>query len=106
NPAYYPKSHYRHYMTTAHRIYIGRMVDLFMEQKNPIKKLAFNRLNNFCDVIYIDEAQDFVGKDYDILKRLFSLKAPFVLSVGDFNQHSVSRTNFNTARPFKKNKKD
>lgn len=106
NPAYYKKNHHRHYLTKGNKLYISRMADLFKVQKHSIKKLAFDRLNKFCDVIYIDETQDFVGNDYDILKQLFSLKAPFILSVGDFNQHSVSKSNFNTMRPFKKKKRD
>lgn len=101
NPRYYAKNHYRHYLTIGNKLYIGRMADLFKVQKHPIKKLAFDRLARFCDALYIDESQDFVGIDYDILKQLFRLKSPYVMGVGDFNQHSVSKTNFTVTRPFK-----
>src|SRR5699024_2868821 len=47
-----------------------------------------------------------VGADYDLLKQLYNLKKPYVLGVGDFNQHSVSKTNYTTTRPFKKQKRD
>lgn len=106
NFKYYKKDHHRHYINTSGKLYIARMADLFKVQKQPIKKLAFDRLNKFCDVIYIDEVQDFVGVDYDILKMLYRLNSPYVLSVGDFNQHSVSRTNFKSVRPFKRKNKD
>lgn len=106
NPRYYKKDHHRHYLTTGSKLYIGRMSDLFNVQKSSIKKLAFDRLSRFCDAIYIDEVQDFVGIDYDILKQIYRLKTPYVMGVGDFNQHSVSRTNFTTTRPFKKSNRD
>jgi len=106
NHKYYKKDHHRHYLTSGNKLYIGRMVNLFNDQKSPVKKLAYERLNRFCDAVYIDEVQDFVGADYDLLKQLYNLKKPYVLGVGDFNQHSVSKTNYTTTRPFKKQKRD
>lgn len=96
-----------HYLNKKNKCYYSsRMSKLFIKQGAGLHKKAFQRLKMFFDYIYIDEVQDFRGNDYEIIKKLLSLKGLSVIAVGDFYQHSVSRSNFKAKKPFKKGKQD
>ena len=76
------------------------MTSLVLAQPKETKKVIFQRLYKFCDQIYFDELQDFMGKDFDLLLSLVKDKNIKVFSVGDFFQHSVSKSNFTSNKPF------
>ncbi|WP_040206388.1 AAA family ATPase [Neobacillus jeddahensis] len=103
NYQYYKKDDYRHYIFN-NKYYSSRMAALFTTQPKKVKKLIMERLYKFCDLIYFDELQDFMGEDFKILTSLLKDSKIEVIAVGDFYQHSVSKSNFTTNKPFKKSK--
>lgn len=78
------------------------MSSLVLAQSKEIKKIIIERLYKFCDQIYFDELQDFMGKDFDLLSMFVKEKNVKVFAVGDFHQHSVSKSNFTASKPFVK----
>lgn len=80
------------------------MSTLFTKQPANIKKLIYKRLSHLCDQIYFDELQDFMGNDFKILSLLLKEKTLTVSAVGDFHQHSVSKSDYTSTKPFKKGK--
>jgi DNA helicase-2/ATP-dependent DNA helicase PcrA len=103
NYKYFKKDDYRHYISN-NKYYASRMAALFNTQPKEIKKVIMERLYKFCDIIYFDELQDFMGEDFKILASLIKDLKIEVLAVGDFYQHSVSKSNFTSSTPFKKSK--
>lgn len=103
NYKYHKQDDYRHYIYKQ-KYYSSRMSSLVLSQSKEMKKLIINRLNKFCDQIYFDELQDFMGKDFDLLSMFVKEKNVKVFAVGDFHQHSVSKSNFTASKPFKKGK--
>lgn len=96
-----------HYLNKKNKCYYSsRMSKLFIKQGSGLHKKAFQRLKIFFDYVYIDEVQDFRGNDFEIIKKLLNLKGLSVIAVGDFYQHSVSKSNFKAKKPFKKGKQD
>ncbi|WP_165767493.1 UvrD-helicase domain-containing protein [Tetzosporium hominis] len=96
-----------HYLNKRNKCYYSsRMSKLFIKQGAVLHKKALQRLKVFFDYIYIDEVQDFRGNDFEIVKKLLNLKGLSVIAVGDFYQHSVSKSNFREKKPFKKGKQD
>lgn len=101
NPRYVKQNNYKHYMYN-HKYYSARMSKLVNKQKSAVKKIILNRLSQYCDAIYFDELQDFVDEDFKLLQQLMNLRTIRGFAVGDFNQHSVTKSNFNSSgKPFK-----
>lgn len=103
NRKYFPQGDYRHYIY-FNKYYSSRMSTLFTKQPANIKKLIYKRLSHLCDQIYFDELQDFMGNDFEILTLLLKEKTLKVSAVGDFHQHSVSKSDYTSTKPFKKGK--
>lgn len=99
NFKYYKQEDYRHYIYNQ-KYYSSRMSSLVLAQPREIKQIIIKRLCKFCDHLYIDELQDFMGKDFDLLSMLIKEKKVNVFAVGDFHQHSVSKSNFTASNPF------
>ena len=103
NYKYFKKSDHRHYIFN-NKYYSSRMADLITSQPKEVKKLIKERLHKYCETIYFDELQDFLGEDFKILTSLLKDSNIEVMAVGDFFQHSVSKSNFTSNKPFKKSK--
>jgi len=103
NYKYYKQEDSRHYIYNQ-KYYASRMTSLVISQSKTIKNIIIERLYKFCDQIYFDELQDFMGKDFDLLLMLIKEKNIKVFAVGDFHQHSVSKSNFTASKPFMKGK--
>ncbi|MEW5552186.1 hypothetical protein ABGT22_19980 [Peribacillus frigoritolerans] len=101
NFRYFKQDDYRHYIYNQ-KYYSSRMISLVLNQSKEVKKIILQRLYKFCDQIYFDELQDFIGKDFDLLLTLVKDKNIKVFAVGDFFQHSVSKSNFTSNKPFMK----
>ena len=95
-----------HYLTSSNKYYVDHLVKLYSLQSKAIKNKIKSRLANFWDMVYIDELQDFMGNDFKLLVELVKEKSVKSLAVGDFYQHSVSKTDFTATSPFQRNKKD
>lgn len=106
NPNYKKQDDSRHYLSFNNKYYVSRMAKLFNKQPTKTKNLILSRVAKFCDTLYVDELQDFVAEDFDILVSLIKSSSINVIGVGDFYQHSVSKSNFQAVRPFRKSKKD
>lgn len=103
NPKYIKKEYLKHYLYYQ-RYYSSRMSSLFNEQKNIVKKTILERLIKFCDCVYFDELQDFMEADFNLIQFFIKHKGIEVITVGDFYQHSVSKSNKTASKPFKKGK--
>lgn len=103
NYKYFKQDDYRHYIYNQ-KYYPSRMSSLVLAQSREVKKIIKERLYKFCDQIYFDELQDFMGKDFDLLSMFIKDKNVKVFAVGDFHQHSVSKSNYTASKPFVKNK--
>lgn len=101
NPKYHKKDNLRHYLFYQ-KYYSSRMSSLFNEQKSAVKKIILQRLSKFCDCIYFDELQDFMEADFNLIQFFIKSKDIEVFAVGDFYQHSVSKSNKTASKPFKK----
>lgn len=101
NYKYFKQNDYRHYIYNQ-KYYASRMSSLVLAQSRENKKRIIERLCKFCDRIYFDELQDFMGKDFELLSMFVKDKKVQVFAVGDFYQHSVSKSNFTTSKPFVK----
>lgn len=101
NPKYMKKDDLRHYLFNK-KYYSSRMSSLFNEQKSMVKKVILQRLIQFCDCIYFDELQDFMEADFNLVKYFINNKDIEIIAVGDFYQHSVSKSNKTASKPFKK----
>lgn len=78
------------YLTTDNLIYSDRASEFAIEcyKKNAINLI--NRLNTIFSHIYIDEAQDLVGADFDILKIILTRSEIFTTILADPRQHTYS----------------
>ncbi|NOU63208.1 AAA family ATPase [Paenibacillus sp. LMG 31461] len=103
NHKYRKQDDYRHYITNQ-KYYPSRISSLVLAQSKEVKKIIIQRLFKFCDQLYFDELQDFMGKDFDLLSMLIKERNVKVFAVGDFHQHSVSKSNFTTSKPFTRGK--
>ncbi|MGG1878796.1 hypothetical protein ABDI30_14650 [Paenibacillus cisolokensis] len=99
NPRYFKKEDYRHYIYNQ-KYYSARMSELILAQSKDVRKKILERLNRFCDQLYFDELQDFMGKDFDLLTQLVRDPNLSVFAVGDFHQHSVSKSDFKASKPY------
>lgn len=66
--------------------YISRLGKLFLKLDNKTQKLITSRLEKYCEVIYIDEFQDYNGYDFKVIKYLFEKTKIKIIAVGDINQ--------------------
>jgi len=86
NPNLYePLAKRSHFIDAKNRLYSNRIAKLLIHEK--VDHLVVERLEKFCDSIYIDEIQDFGGNDFNLLRVIASAKIN-VLFVGDFYQHT------------------
>lgn len=99
NPRYFKKEDYRHYLYNE-KYYSSRMSELILAQSKEVLKMMFERLEGFCDHLYFDELQDFMGKDFDLLILFVRDSNLNVFAVGDFHQHSVSKSDFTARKPY------
>ncbi|KMY31421.1 hypothetical protein ACZ11_04000 [Lysinibacillus xylanilyticus] len=104
NPKYNKKVELKHYIYFG-KYYVSRMSSLFNDQKNSVKKIILQRIIKFCDCIYFDELQDFMDADFTLLQYFIKNKEIEVFAVGDFHQHSVSKSNTISSKPFKNGKR-
>jgi DNA helicase-2/ATP-dependent DNA helicase PcrA len=75
------------YVDRGRRVYHNRMARL-LEVKGCTPELT-QRLHRYYDAVYVDEAQDFGGYDFNLLLTLCGAPVE-VLLVGDFHQHTYS----------------
>lgn len=101
NPRYFKRDDYRHYLYFQ-KYYVSRMSELILAQSKEVLKKMFERLKFFSDHLYFDELQDFMGKDFELLKRFINEPDLDVFAVGDFHQHSVSKSDFTASKPYLK----
>lgn len=97
NPNYFKQNDYRHYLDKYNRMYLSRMstlVKINLNKNTEFKDLVLSQLQEFVDIIIVDEYQDLTGPEFDVLVKLMKLtkkKIHFVL-VGDFLQSGVSQS--------------
>ena len=84
------------YIDSSGRLYSNRIAKLIDEEQ--VIDHVRNRLCKYFDQLFIDEAQDFGGHDFNLLKDLCSAELDINL-VGDFYQHT-----FDTSRDGNVNK--
>lgn len=70
-----------------------KLSEFAMECFNLNKNELINRISNIFDVIYVDEAQDLSGWDFDIMKILAKSQKIDIILCGDPRQNTYS-TNF------------
>lgn len=78
------------YIDANHRLYSARISKLILE--HPIINDVNERLSKYFDYLYIDEAQDLAGNDFNFLMEVVKSNVSIML-VGDFHQHT-----FDTSR--------
>ncbi|TBL78454.1 AAA family ATPase [Paenibacillus thalictri] len=101
NYKYFTQDDYRHYLYNR-KYYSSRMSSLVLSQSKKVKKIIIERLSKFVDHLYFDELQDFMGRDFDLLLTFVKEKKIKLFAVGDFHQHSVSKSDFTASKPFSK----
>ncbi len=74
-------------------LFSDKLSEFAMECFNLNKNELINRISNIFDVIYVDEAQDLSGWDFDIIKILAKSQKIDVILCGDPRQNTYS-TNF------------
>ncbi|QLG40554.1 hypothetical protein HW560_22265 [Paenibacillus sp. E222] len=104
NPKYVRQNNHKHYILKK-KYYSSRMSSLFLSQSPLVLKMILQRLQFFCNHIYFDELQDFMGDDFKLLVKLIKTPNLQLFAVGDFNQHSVSKSDFTATKPFQKTNK-
>ncbi|MGK0577903.1 UvrD-helicase domain-containing protein [Macrococcus capreoli] len=75
-----------HYINKYNEFYVSRLGKLFLKFNKDRQKLIINRLERYCDAIYIDEFQDYNGYDFKVIKFLLEKTNIKVTAVGDINQ--------------------
>ncbi|WP_335340054.1 hypothetical protein [Sedimenticola selenatireducens] len=75
----------RHYIDSNGRIYASRMASFII--KTGMVEDVRNRIAKYCDVVFVDEVQDFAGYDFSLLLDLCAGNTDAVF-VGDFFQHT------------------
>jgi len=75
------------YLDSGRRVYHNRMARL-LEVKGCIPEVL-QRLRRYYDAVYVDEAQDFGGHDFNLLLILCGAAVEILLA-GDFYQHTYS----------------
>lgn len=75
----------RYYLDASRRLYHGRLAKLILVRG--LMGEVLERVDEFFDMICIDEVQDFGGNDFNFMLKLAGAKADLLL-VGDFRQHT------------------
>jgi hypothetical protein len=75
----------RFYLDSSGRLYHSRLAKLLIERG--LVGDVIERIDQFFDLVCVDEVQDFAGNDFNLLLRLASANANLLL-VGDFRQHT------------------
>lgn len=85
-----PNNCIQHYIDKKNRIYSNRIAKILIEKGAMIE--VANRINEFFDLICVDEVQDFAANDFNLLCELAKFDINILL-VDDFYQHT-----FDTSR--------
>lgn len=88
-PNYVKKSDRRHYVDKNNNLYLSRLSELVLNQGKDFFTKAFQRIGKYVDVIFIDEYQDFTGKDFDLIKKMLKQKFFDIVLAGDVFQAGV-----------------
>lgn len=91
----------KYYMKDGHLIYTDKITKFVCLCNQKSKGLVIKRLESLFDYIFIDEAQDLAGFDFDFLKLLLASKINILL-VGDSRQSTYSTNNSNKNAKYKK----
>lgn len=83
---YIKDKHCSHYINKHNEFYVSRLGKLFLKFNKDRQKLIINRLERYCDAMYIDEFQDYNGYDFKVIKFLLEKTNVKVTAVGDINQ--------------------
>lgn len=75
----------RYYLDASRRLYHSRLAKLILVRR--LMGEVLERIDEFFDMICIDEVQDFGGNDFNFMLKLAGAKADLLL-VGDFRQHT------------------
>lgn len=86
----YPLTDDRRYMSPARWLYANRLAK-FIEQSGLIGSVVA-RIEQYFDVLFVDEVQDFGGHDFNFLMAISAAQIK-ISFVGDFHQHT-----FDTSR--------
>lgn len=82
-----------YFITSSGYVYSNRIHDLIARCNRSDDVL--NRINMFCDKLYIDEVQDYGGHDFSFITSLNKLKTRTLL-VGDFYQNTFKTSTDNS----------
>lgn len=74
-----------YYMDSGRRLYYNRLAKFIMLRG--LVNEARARIEQFYDVVCVDEVQDLAGNDFNLLLELMAAKVSILL-VGDFRQHT------------------
>lgn len=88
-PGYVKKHERGHYVDGKNNLYLSRLSELVLDQNKDFLTRAFQRIGKFVDVVFIDEYQDFTGKDFDLITKLLKQNFFDVVLVGDVFQAGV-----------------
>lgn len=91
----------KYYFTESFKIYSDKISEFAYEVNKKSNNIIRRRLSRIFQHIFIDEAQDLAGWDYDILKLLFD-SAANVLLVGDPRQCTYTTNDSAKNNKFKK----
>ena len=75
----------RYYLDYNRRLYHGRLAKFLIERG--LVGDVIERIDQFYDLLCVDEVQDFAGNDFNFLLKLADVQADLLL-VGDFCQHT------------------
>lgn len=75
----------RYFLDHNSRLYHSRLAKLLIERG--LVEEVIERIDQFYDLVCVDEVQDFAGNDFNFLIKLAEAKAD-LLFVGDFHQHT------------------
>lgn len=74
-----------YYLDQGGRLYHSRLSKLLVTRK--LVSEVCDRIDQFFDMVCVDEVQDFAGNDFNFLMALAKVRADMLL-VGDFRQHT------------------
>lgn len=75
----------RYYLDSSGRLYHSRLAKLLIERN--LVSDVIERIDQFFELVCVDEVQDFGGNDFNFLRKLAGAQADLLL-VGDFRQHT------------------
>jgi len=91
----YNRKHFLNDKNQAYTEFISKLAcRIITESKINIS----NRISDIYDKVYLDEAQDFAGWDFDLIKKISKSKKIDVFAVGDFRQ-TIYHTSSNPKKP-------